>query len=161
MDKSYIINPLTEKDKPWAAQILTKRWGSPTIVSRGKLHRLEDLNGFISKKGQAPVGLVTYVINGNTCEIVSLDSLVKKQGIGIALVEEVKRAAKSQGCSRVWVITINDNLDALRFYQKRGFSLVAVYRNALDLSRKLKPEIPFVGNHDIPLRDEIELEILL
>lgn len=55
----------------------------------------------------------------------------------------------------------DDNLNALRFYQKRGFVLVAIYRNALDIARKLKPEIPLIGNDGIPLRDEIELEMIL
>ncbi len=52
-------------------------------------------------------------------------------------------------------------MNALRFYQKRGFVLVAIHRDALDISRKLKPEIPLIGNDGIPLRDEIELEMIL
>jgi hypothetical protein len=59
------------------------------------------------------------------------------------------------------LVTTNDNLNALRFYQKRGFVLVAVHRNALEVSRKLKPEIPLVGMDSIPLRDEIELEMMV
>lgn len=55
----------------------------------------------------------------------------------------------------------DDNLHALRFYQNRGFVLVAVYRNALEISRQLKPEIPLIGKNGIPLRDEIELEYTL
>lgn len=157
----YTIDLLTEKEKPWAAHILKKRWGSSAIVSRGKLHQLEDLNGFIAKERKTPVGLVTYIIHGNECEIVSLDSLLERQGIGSALVEEVKHLAESQRCMRVWAITTNDNLNALRFYQKRGFSLVAVHRNALEISRKIKPQIPLIGKDGIPISDEIELECLL
>jgi hypothetical protein len=68
-------------------------------------------------------------------------------------------AAGRQGCARLWVITTNDNVDALRFYQRRGFCLAAVHRGAVDRSRaSLKPEIPAVGAYGIPLRDEIELE---
>jgi hypothetical protein len=67
--------------------------------------------------------------------------------------------ARRQGCARLWVITTNDNVDALRFYQRRGFCLVRVHRGAVDRSRAgLKPEIPAVGAYGIPLRDEIELE---
>jgi hypothetical protein len=39
--------------------------------------------------------------------------------------------------------------------------LVAVHRNALDISRELKPEIPQLGIDGVPLRDEIELEMML
>ncbi|MCG0275770.1 MAG: hypothetical protein L5655_06315 [Thermosediminibacteraceae bacterium] len=49
----------------------------------------------------------------------------------------------------------------MKFYQKRGFLLVAVHRNALEQARKLKPEIPLIGIDGIPLRDEIELELPL
>ncbi len=54
-----------------------------------------------------------------------------------------------------------DNMNALRFYQKRRFRLIAVFPNALEESRKLKPEIPLTGIDGIPLRDEIELELIL
>lgn len=161
MDKSYIINPLTDKEKPWAAQLLTERWGSPAIVSRGVLHNVTHLKGYIAKQKDDTIGLITYRIHNNDCEIISLDSLTQKQGVGTALVEAVKREAKSQRCIRVWTITTNDNIEAIRFWQRRGFTLVALHRNALEVSRKLKPEIPLVGNHGIPLRDEIELELFL
>ena len=72
-----------------------------------------------------------------------------------------EKVATASGCKQLWLITTNDNINALRFYQKRGFMLVAVHRNALELSRKLKPEIPMIGNDGIPLRDEIELEMIL
>ena len=39
--------------------------------------------------------------------------------------------------------------------------MVAVHRNAVDRARQTKPEIPRVGQHGIPLRDEIELEMRL
>jgi hypothetical protein len=52
-------------------------------------------------------------------------------------------------------------MDAVRFYQKRGFRLVAVHRRALEETRRLKPSLPETGIDGIPLRDEIELEILL
>jgi hypothetical protein len=59
------------------------------------------------------------------------------------------------------LITTNDNVAALRFYQKRGFTLAALHKNALEQSRRLKPQIPLLGLDGIPLRDEIELEIFL
>ncbi|MBZ0303030.1 MAG: GNAT family N-acetyltransferase, partial [Anaerolineae bacterium] len=95
------------------------------------------------------------------CEIVTLNSVQEGQGVGTALIEVVKQAAAEEGCTRLWLITTNDNFNALRFYQKRDFRIVAVYPGALDQSRKVKPEIPLFGYHGIPLRDEIELELKL
>jgi ribosomal protein S18 acetylase RimI-like enzyme len=92
---------------------------------------------------------------------VTIDTKQSSRGIGTALIEAVKNAAREANCKRLWLITTNDNLNALRFYQKRGFVLVAIHRNALARSRQLKPEIPLVGAGGIPLRDEIELEMVL
>jgi acetolactate synthase regulatory subunit len=53
-------------------------------------------------------------------------------------------------------------VDALRFYQRRGFRLAALHAGAVDDSRaRLKPEIPVTGDHGIALRDELELEVEL
>jgi ribosomal protein S18 acetylase RimI-like enzyme len=92
---------------------------------------------------------------------VTIDSDKPSIGVGTVLIDAVKEIARQAGCSRLWLITTNDNMNALRFYQKRGFVLVAVHRNALERSRKLKPEIPLIGDDEIPLRDEIELEMML
>jgi GNAT superfamily N-acetyltransferase len=128
------------------------------MVSRGVLHAANELPGFIAIEGSIPVGILTYRFDAGACEIVSLDSLSDGREIGSSLLKSVEQAAKETGCDRIWLITTNDNLHALRFYQRRGYVLVVVYRNAIERSRQLKPQIPIVGSNGIPLRDEIELE---
>jgi GNAT superfamily N-acetyltransferase len=119
------------------------------------------LPGFVALWEGRRAGLVTYRISGAECEIVTLDSLESGLGIGTALLKAALAAARQAGCRRAWLITTNDNLDALGFYQKRGFVLTALYPGALVQSRLLKPQIPLVGQHGIPLRDELELEVRL
>jgi N-acetylglutamate synthase-like GNAT family acetyltransferase len=93
------------------------------------------------------------------CEILTLHADEQWHRTGTALIEAVRLQARRQGCTRLRVITTNDNVDALRFYQRRGFRLVTVHRGAVDRSRaSLKPEIPQVGAYGIAKRDEIELE---
>ncbi len=111
--------------------------------------------------GGKPVGLITYQIIDQECEIITLDSFCEGLGIGSALIDTVLQVAVQTGCYRLWLITTNDNLSALRFYQKRGFHLAALHPNAIEHSRKLKPQIPQIGHDGIPIRDEIELEMLL
>jgi GNAT superfamily N-acetyltransferase len=130
-------------------------------VTRGKVHDTSELPGFTAIVGDEPLGLATYRIHGDQCEMVSLNSLVEGIGIGSALVDAVAGQAREHGCRRLWLITTNDNLDAVHFYQKRGFHLVAVHRNALEQTRRLKPGLPLTGIDGIALRDEIELEMLL
>jgi len=155
------VRPIQKNDKDWIADVLKKWWGSTSIVTRGRLIDARVLPGFLAILKKARVGLVTYTIRGNECEIVTLNSLRSGKGIGARLVEEVKHIARSSRCTRLFVITTNDNMQALQFYQRHGFTLVAVHRNALEHARRLKKEIPLIGRDGIPLRDEIELDLLL
>ena len=155
------IRPINADDQEWVAQFILEHWGSAIVVSRGVIYNPQNLPGFVALYIGEKVGLVTYNIVDELCEIVTLNSTHPSSGIGTSLNNAVSKVATKSGSKRLWLITTNDNMHALRFYQKRGFVLVAVHRNALELSRKLKPEIPMIGNDGIPLRDEIELEIIL
>ncbi len=112
-------------------------------------------------KEKNAVGLLTYQIEGSNCEIVTIDSTAEGEGIGTSLIDAVKERAKAKGCRRLWLITTNDNLSALGFYQRRGFRLIALYPNALEASRRLKPQISMKAANGIPIRDELELELEL
>jgi GNAT superfamily N-acetyltransferase len=126
----------------------------------GETFHPDILPGFIAETGIEKAGLITYAIAGEGCEIMTLDSLSPGRGIGGALIEAVKDAARRAGCRRLSVVTTNDNLHALRFYQRNGFTLAALRPNALAETRKRKP-IPLLGEDGIPIRDEIELELML
>lgn len=157
----FDIRPLDESFRSWAQKLINREWGPLGVVTRGKLHETAKLSGFVAVENNTPIGLITFHTEGRECEIVSLNSLKEKQGVGLSLVDAIVKEAKTNGCRRVLVITTNDNTKALRFYQRRGFHIRAVFPNALEVSRKLKPTIPLIGIDGIPLRDEIELEMLL
>jgi ribosomal protein S18 acetylase RimI-like enzyme len=107
------------------------------------------------------VGLVTYELGGEACEIVTIDALEEGKGIGTALLGAVTQAARDAGCSLVQLLTTNNNLRALAFYQKRGFRLVGLVPGAIDEERSLKPSIPLVDAAGLPIRDELHLELEL
>jgi GNAT superfamily N-acetyltransferase len=145
----------------WAGDLLRRTWGSTRVVSRGQIHEAIDLPGFVALVGDQPVGLVTYRITDAECELTTIDSIRQGIGVGSTLLQAVTKEARRAHCRRLWLITTNDNMKALRFYQRRGFTLAALHRNALVKSRQLKSEIPMIGKDGIPLRDEIELELIL
>lgn len=155
------IRRLTAQDLPRLRQVWKENWGDEFMIVHGNVYRPDELEGFVAEEGEEWLGEITYRYDGNECEIISLDSRRQGNGTGTGLLEKVQEAARANGCRRVFLITTNDNLKALGFYQKRGFELVAVHRGALNESRKLKPSIPLTGDHGIPLRDEIELELIL
>jgi ribosomal protein S18 acetylase RimI-like enzyme len=115
----------------------------------------------VALHGRNRLGLLTYRFEDDACEIVSLNALTRGRGVGTALLSAAREVAADAGCRRIWLVTTNDNTPAMRFYERRGFRQSAVYRDALDRSRVLKPEIPEIGLNGVPIRDEIEYEILL
>jgi len=156
----FHIRPVESDDADWIAQFITERWGAEFVAAHYEVYHCRDLPGFVATEGEKKVGLLTYKIVAGDCEVVSLDSLQPYVGIGTGLIDAVKAAAVKSGCRRLWLVTTNDNMNALRFYQKRGFVLVKINRNAIEFARNLKP-VPLIGAEGIPLRDEIELEISL
>jgi GNAT superfamily N-acetyltransferase len=152
------IRPIAESDRSWLTDFWVNHWGSPQMVTSRGVHHGDQLPGFVAWEGEEPVGLLTYHADNGRMEIVSLDSLREGRGIGSALMQAVEEAALREGVRRLWLITTNDNLHALRFYQKRGYVLAALHANAVATARRIKPEIPLIGNDGIPIRDELELE---
>jgi len=157
------VRPLQEEDREWIGGAMRKQWHSELVISRGRVHHARDLPGFVAEINGENRGFALYRFDGNACEceLVVIFSLQEGQGVGTNLMTSVKNVAKQAGCVRLWLITTNDNLLALGFYQRQGFRLVAVYPNAMAESRRLKPTIPMIGLNSIPLRDELELEMLL
>jgi len=138
-------------------------WGDP-IVTRGNIINIHNLQGFIAMNKSELIGAVLYEVKNGDCEIVVLYSIKESIGAGTALINAVLEMAKSKDCSRVWLITMNDNTHAIRFYQRRGFSLKAVHINAFDTTRKLKglpTDGDILGIDDIPIKHEFEFEVVL
>lgn len=132
------------------------------VARRGVLVESLDHPSVLAMSDDELVGVATYVIVGDSCELLTLYAATRQGGIGTALVSAVQDAAVAASCRRLWVVTTNDNVEALRFYQRRGFRFAELRPGAVDRSREtLKPEIPRSGNHGIPLRDELELELTL
>ncbi len=156
-----LVRSIQESDRNWVESFVKSHWGSEIVVAKGRVLRPAEFDGFVGFKGKKPVGLLTYRIEGPDCEIVTINSILQGEGIGTALIDAVKERAKVKGCRRLWLITTNNNLNALGFYQKRGFRLIALYPNALEASRKLKHGIPMKAANGIPIRDELELELEL
>ena len=157
----FSIARLTESDQPTLKQFWKEHWGADFMVVHGKVFKTDELDGFAALDGQEWLGVVTFCCEGLSCEILSLDSLRPGSGIGTALLKVAIQAARLAGSRTVRLTTTNDNTAALRFYQKFGFELAALHRQAVTESRRMKPSIPEIGIDGIPIRDEIELELHL
>ena len=152
------IERITYKTRELVNQFFIENWYSTNMSIRGEIIDGTKLDGFLLQEKNKIIGLITYKFFGDVCEIVSLDSKKENIGIGTALLKEVEMVAIESNCKKLRLFTTNDNLRALQFYQKRGYCLTKIYPNAMDEVRKVKPDIPLLGENNIPLRDEIELE---
>lgn len=155
--RDVAVRPVEEADRPLIEWLTTQLWGAAEVVVHDGVFYPAALPGFIAERGGRVAGLVTFEARPGVLEIVTINALDLYKGIGTLLVETVRAEARRLGCAQVTLTTTNDNIGALRFYQRRGFRLSALRPGAVDRSRQRKPEIPRTGDFGIPLHDEIEL----
>lgn len=155
------LEQITHENRDRINEFIMRHWFTTEMVIRGEIVDMTAVDGLFIADERDIIGLITYRTDEGVLEITSLDSLREDQGIGTALLNAVIDKAKELRCTKIVLITTNDNINALRFYQKRGFDMTCLYHNAVDRSRKIKPEIPLIGEHSIPIRHEIELEMIL
>lgn len=153
-----IIQVIEEETRSQVKAFFTKHWGSSQMVTSTGVHDCSLLDGFYAKNDDHEIiGLITYHITSQTCEIISLDSLEEGKGIGSRLMQVVEEKAAQKKCDLLTLVTTNDNEHAIRFYQHRGYTVSKVIPNAVDLARKIKPEIPLYNEKGVPIKDEIVL----
>lgn len=155
------LQEINEEFRSAVNEILRDEWNCPPLISRGKIIDTTILPGFLIIEDEIIKGFITYRFASDECEIATLNSFEENRGIGTALIKAVLDIAEKNSCRRLWLITTNDNINAIRFYQKKGFELKAAHINAIELSRKLKPSIPLIGMDNIPIKHELEFEIII
>ncbi|MGE0121142.1 MAG: GNAT family N-acetyltransferase [Dongiaceae bacterium] len=155
------IRSIGPGDAAWVSGALVEHFASPRIVSRGVLHQADTLPGLVAVAATDPVGFLLYERRADACEVVALVSLREGRGVATALLDAVRRTAQAAGCRRLWLTTTNDNVAAIAFYERRGWTRCATRKGAMVEARKLKPELPERGHGGVPIRDEIEFELRL
>jgi GNAT superfamily N-acetyltransferase len=154
-----VVRPKRAGDRAWIADAMRSEWGSVAVVSRGRLTAdATALPGLVAEREGRPAGYALLRLEGDAGEVVVLHATERGAGVGRALLDGARAEAARAGCARLWLITTNDNVEAIRFYQRCGWDWVEFHRDALTDSRRLKPEIPEIGAHGIPLRHELVFE---
>ncbi len=152
---------MVDPDQSWKVGTLERGWGSTTIARLGELIDAATLPGFVAMDREERVGLLTYAQRQDELEVVTIQSLHPGRGVGRSLMDAARDHAARLADRRIWLITTNDNIRALSFYQRWGMDLSRFVRNGVDGSRLVKPSIPSAGSNGIPLRHELELELRL
>lgn len=150
---------LQDEDRDQVAQFIERHWHSKVVMSRGQAYYPHECEGFIEWRGDDIVGLLTYRCDDDAMEVLTLNSTLEGEGIGSALMLMAIEKARELSMVRVWLTTTNDNLRGMGFYQRLGYRMVAVNIGVVDQARKIKPQIPKVGQNGIPIHDEIVMEL--
>jgi GNAT superfamily N-acetyltransferase len=140
---------------------LSNNWGGDFIISKGTCHSCEDLQGLIAEGDYSINGICLYLIVEDELEIVLIESFEENKGIGSILLKEIENVAVESNVKRIWLVTTNDNINAIRFYLNKGYCFRRIARNAIEEYRKIKPSIPKIGNYGIPIIDELEFEKII
>jgi ribosomal protein S18 acetylase RimI-like enzyme len=155
------IRMLEPTDLQAAIDLLDRELGGRQQARLGTLHDVLALPGVGAWDAHRLVGVATYAVQGEGAELaaIAVSSGHRLRGIGTQLIDAVVTAARSAGAHNVWLVTTNDNVDALRLYQRRGFRLSELHAGGVDRARALKPAIPREGSYGIPIRDELVLTL--
>ena len=151
------VRPLDVGERPWLWEVLAGRWGGEEVHGRGRSWRPGELDALVAVERGERIGVATFVVEGEEADLVTLDALAPGRGAGRALIDAVAAAAHETGASRLRATTTNDNLRALRLYQRAGFRLEALRAGGVDGARARKQSIPATGADGIPIRDELDL----
>ena len=157
MARSEIKN----SDREEIATFVERYWHSKKVVSGGRAFFPHEEEGFLERRNGEIVGLLTYHIENDAVEILTLNSTLAGEGIGSSLMLNAIDRARERDCRKIWLTTTNDLLRAIGFYQRLGFRMVAINIGAVDEARKIKPEIPRSGERGVPIHDEIVMELAI
>jgi ribosomal protein S18 acetylase RimI-like enzyme len=159
------LRPLAPSDEAAAEALLDATMAGRHQSRLGELHDVLALDGLGAWDGPRLVALATWsppdASGRSELAVLAVAEDRQDQGIGALLVDAIAMAALQAGATTQWLVTTNDNLDALRLYQRHGYHLAELHRGAIDEARRHKPAIPALGDYGIPLRDELVLERLL
>jgi ribosomal protein S18 acetylase RimI-like enzyme len=157
----YTLRRLRAEDRAVVVSLLEREWGAVEVVALSLCGVVDASTrpGWLAESDGEVVGLLTYLTSGDVVDIVTVNAFTGG-GVGAALIEALVADLRGTA-ARLRVTTTNDNTRALRFYQRAGFRLTALRPGAVEESRKIKPQIPELGHDDIPIRDELELEMEL
>lgn len=156
------VRDLEPADHDWARRLIGAHQGGDHRVARlGELLDPTEQEGIVAELDGRPVGLLTAHETDRGLEVLTLHSEIGGVGAGTRLLETALRVAEASHAPRLWLMTTNDNIDAIRWFLRRGLTVAAVHAGAVDADRAtIKRTIPTVNPvNGLPIRDLVELQI--
>jgi GNAT superfamily N-acetyltransferase len=152
----FAIRPIT--DRVFLEELLRLRWSGGALMVHDRVIAPCDVEALAAYDSDRLAGVATWRLEGNILYMLTLNNITEQRGVGVALLAAMMKLGREKQAPLIRVIVTNDNLNALGFYQRRGFRIIAVHAGAVDTIRAMNPNVPTIGRDRIPIRDEIELE---
>lgn len=147
-------------DVPFLSRFLQKRWGTDVLAMGGRVYKLTDVEAMGAyDEDDELVGVAIFAMKPTALFLLSLDALRPNQGVASRMIEALVAEGRRRGAKRLRVMTTNVNYEGMRFYQRRGFRMTALYPGALDALRAFAPTLKTPGADGVAARDILELEI--
>jgi ribosomal protein S18 acetylase RimI-like enzyme len=140
-----------------AMALFRRDFGRATVIGFGDSMVIEDCPMLVAEMRGELAGALAYRLLPDALHIVALatDPMWQRSGVATHLEGEATFIAQRHGVSRLLFATTNDNLPALYFYQRRGWTITGVVIGGMLEHFGGQPGVGFSG---IPVRDEIRLE---
>ena len=155
-----LVRPAEPRDRDRIVELLLADFGHLTIVAFGEEMHADREEALVAEMREDIAGLLAWRQFDGALHIVALatDPMWQRSGVGGYLVGEAELLARGLGLSRVVTATSNDNLPSLYFYQRHGFRMTEIARDAFARHSRQPGAPGFAG---LPVLDEIRLEKLL
>jgi ribosomal protein S18 acetylase RimI-like enzyme len=147
----------TAAEQDAALELFRRDFGRTSIASFGEVIPLSETSTIVAEMQGDVSGALAWRPRENALQIVALatEPMWQRSGVGGHLVAEAEVVARRTGATRVVLATTNDNLPALYFYQRRGYRITDVVRDAWRDHAELTIGVGFAS---IPVLDELRLE---
>lgn len=142
------VRVATAEDHAWIVATARELLGDEVQVHSRRQFTVLDGEVLVVTVDGSPDGFATWDHDRDTAELLAIAVRGRRRGGGRALVETVRGRAQRAGCTRLVVVTTDENVGAQRFYATLGFGLTERRVGAVDeCRRRYKPTIP-PGVHD-------------
>lgn len=157
--KPLEVRAAQPEDRERMEEIALHFWGETEVACFDAVYDVLELPAFVAELDGQVVGFLSYATEGERLNLVVLNVLPDYQGHGVgeSLLRAVVGQGRRLGLARLVVSTSNDDLLALSFYQRAGFTIEEVVPGRI-LEHHGGEEEGFAG---IPVRDEVRLQLLL
>ena len=150
------VRPSDESERAAVNDLFHRDFGTTRVSAFDAEHVLADQPTLVALvKDNQLAGALAYRFTEDGLQMLALatDPMWQRAGVGGHLVAEAERLAKEAGRQRAAIVTSNDNLPALYFYQRQHYRIASITPGSLINRAAGRP-----GFAGIAVRDEIRLE---